>query len=609
MFRADAALAQRRFSDRERIVRARLLATLEKLDRIIVGDRKLQVKWDDRPGVIAYNQKGNIFLGEDHFKNLHDIDTVVAVLGANYHEIAHLLFSPLSGSDFMDQIKGDDVLFRAFNYLEDARIEALFVARYETAKKYFLSTFLDVMLKVPNHESMFLISHGRRFVPLDLRLELEQMFKEEYLVTDYDMEEFKRIIDSYRRLDNRKFTKFGSALRLVNEFAYLLKRYNQIQNNNTCNNAANSSSSNSGENAVDEASLVSIQTEKQDEKEDGGEDGSGIGDNKSEEGSESENGGGEGDSSSEPDVDGDTESEDSSKDGVGGEGRKDRLDDIALEIKAIVLDDEVVREQVERISLSIRSSTTEFSDLEKTRGMAECQVPSNLKRTSVLAETELRRLYSELEGGWKYGADDGVVNVDRAMMPDTDLDEIYDKWDEGQQTDVGIEMVIMLDTSISMEGDKIEAAEESMWALKRALDEIESRVTVISFDEDTGVVYRPDEHVSANKMLRMRSLGGSTLPAPGMQIARRRLNDSSEPNKIFVIITDGFWSFYEQDGLDKVSTSLENMPGTKVYIGINQACAPVYAKDFDINKVITDPSGVLEIVRNLVNQILREAKK
>lgn len=602
-------IAHRRVIDRERVVRQRLAATLEKLDRIIIGKKDLRVRWDTDPKVIAYNKDGNIFLGEGHFSDLHDIDTVVAVLGANYHEVAHLLFSPLANSEFSSYIKSEDILFRAFNYLEDARIEALFVARYETAKKYFLSTFLDVMLKTSSHDSMFLIAHGRRFVPLDVRTELEEMFKVAHSVSDEDMENFKRIIDSYRRLDNRKFSKYGSATRLVAEFAHLLKKYGSVQDDsNTCNNAQNSSSS-SDENAVDEAQVVAAETNIQDDKEEQGEDGSGINDGTTEE-NDTENGDGEGDNSSDLDSEeGDDEESDSPADGSEGKGKRERLEDKALEIKELVLEDEIIREQVERISVSIRSTTTEFSDLEKARGMVECHVPTELKRISVLAETELRRLYSELEGGWKYGTDDGVLNVERASMPDVDLDEIYDKWDEGQQTDVGIEMVILLDTSMSMEGVKIQAAEKAMWVLKRALDEIEARVTVISFDENTGVVYRPDEHVTASKMLCMRILGGSTLPAEGMQIARRRLQDSTEPNKIFVIITDGQWSFYAQEGVDTISTSLGNMPGTKVYIGIKQACAVMHANDFDINKVISDPFGVVEIVRNLVNQILREAKR
>lgn len=616
----------RRAFDRDKIVRGRLLSTIEKLDRIILGRKKLTVNWSSKDEAIAFNQGGDIYLSSAHFSNIHDIDTVVAVIGANYHEVAHLMYSPTNEEPFMYSVRSSgQSMFKAYNYLEDVRIEALFSARYEKAKKYFLSMFLDVMIKSTDHTSMFLIAHGRRFIPRSVRLELEKMFKEENGVSDQDMVEFKRVIDSYRKLSKNKFTRNGSAMLLVRDFEALIDKYTVKPPPSQCDDSTNSSDSN--ENALVEAKQVAQETQKQDkeeEKEEEKTEGENSEEGESEDGEDSDEGQDGGDDGDEGEddsdggsVDSDGESEgdesesDQGQDGVGGDGESESLVERALQIKGELREDEDVRMEVDHIRAALNSNTNNIKDLENTRGLVEVPVSANLKSVSAVVQRELRKLYAELEGGWKYGSDTGVVNISRAMMPDADSDEIYDQWDEGTQTDVGMELIVLLDTSQSMIGDKMNRAEDAMWVVKNALDEIDARITVISFDESTGMVYGPDDRASTSKMYRVSNFGGDTQPAEGMQVARRRLTESNAPHKLFMVITDGIWGHYGQTGLyaETIDETLAGMPGTNVYVGIGTQCRPQYDKYFNVNRVISDPVDIVSIVRDIVTQILREARR
>ena len=55
--------------------------------------------------------------------------SVANLRGLNFHELSHILYTPRQGSEIVTWVKEND-LFKAFNALEDQRIETLFTSRF-----------------------------------------------------------------------------------------------------------------------------------------------------------------------------------------------------------------------------------------------------------------------------------------------------------------------------------------------------------------------------------------------------------------------------------------------------------------------------------------------
>lgn len=130
---------------------------------------------------------------------------VAGVLGLNYHECSHILYSPSpGGSPLVTRLKYRakerdiqfGILFMLANCLEDQRIESLFTAKYGRAKHYFTvmctSTILDIDKEANRYGnasplerawSPFVLSMGRMYLQPSLRDGFRRAF-----VTAYDNE-------------------------------------------------------------------------------------------------------------------------------------------------------------------------------------------------------------------------------------------------------------------------------------------------------------------------------------------------------------------------------------------------------------------------------------
>lgn len=121
----------------------------------------------------------------------------VALAGLNFHELGHVLYTPMKDSwlrGHLDEWKG---LASAFNVLEDQRIETLLAAQYPTLANYFVQAFQSFV--VENTESVYtshLLAHGRQFLPARLRAVLSA----EFVGTWEERFEAEAIIDDYRTL-------------------------------------------------------------------------------------------------------------------------------------------------------------------------------------------------------------------------------------------------------------------------------------------------------------------------------------------------------------------------------------------------------------------------
>lgn len=152
---------------------------------------------------------------------------------------------------------------------------------------------------------------------------------------------------------------------------------------------------------------------------------------------------------------------------------------------------------------------------------------------------ELRRVRQQVDMGWDRRTDGGRINAVRYAR-ERDRNTAFDQWEEGRDDALDIEAVILTDVSGSM-GYMMQPTFQAMWAIKRALDDIDASTTVISYDTDAEIVYNSNEKASRTHV-RQPSSGGGTTPNAAVRQALTRLAGSRRSLKIFITLTDGDWA-------------------------------------------------------------------
>jgi hypothetical protein len=205
------------------------------------------------------------------------------------------------------------------------------------------------------------------------------------------------------------------------------------------------------------------------------------------------------------------------------------------------------------------------------------------------------------------------------MEPDN-MDEWFDEWDEGRETDLGLEAVVLLDLSTSMQGAEIKLASEAMWVLKRGLDEIDAKVTVLGFHSFTVGLFDRNKTVG-REVPHWSELRAATQPAHALRVARTILSVSEMPNKFLAVITDGGWHTGDNGVLGDGSPSgpwngpqadypalLDAIPAFKMYVGVGSGGAmnnEEAQQHFHVRASVGDPMGVVPLVERTVNQMIQ----
>jgi hypothetical protein len=182
----------------------------------------------------------------------------------------------------------------------------------------------------------------------------------------------------------------------------------------------------------------------------------------------------------------------------------------------------------------------------------EVPIPEELATLAKQFGVELERLRSDFDPAWLNGERSGKLNATRYLRGD-DLDSVFDEWTEGRADVVDIEAVVCLDRSGSMEGRNADNAYKSMWAIKKALERVEARTTVVTFDSRTNLLYGADE--KAGTTIRDAGASGGTDVHDSIMFAKRVLAESDKAIKILFMITDGAWNSTEGE---KAVTEMKN---------------------------------------------------
>ena len=562
-------------------------------------------------GIAGWSDGKKITFNKDVVSLLSETD-IPALNGLNYHELSHLLYTPRGGSEFVTWVM-DNEFGVAFNYLEDARIETLMTARFPSTRLFLESNFMRYVAgDDTNNASLFLLSRGRKYVPLSIRQKIADLF-----VAERGLEmatEVADIIDTYRTLVLPRDMK--EAKPLIERFAKIVGK------GNMGNGTSASEAGEGGEGGTAEVECPSDCTNRAPMKY-----GRPLGVN--EQSADAKKAKASGKSEELRKVDnkellqgGNTEGEniietnrvaDSFMEQDTRQTERSLADLLEQRAKDIRSNDEVKRE-VREFREAVASNDEHRNSVRVARytNMTPTEVNAQGGRNGdypLIAEQfgrELERLEIDNEPNWDKEKPSGRLNVQRTMNAGlNDIDRLFDQWSE---VDYGteIEAVILLDNSGSM-GGRIQRASASVWAIKRGLERIYANTTVFSFNSGSRVLYASDEKTTFD-VIRTVHAGGTTNPVRALEEAKQIFNLTNRTTKLLFIITDGGFDYAEpcdnlikqfnEDGVITSTIFLGYIDSDSyVYKAENIEGFRHYAKHFN---VVVDPADLVRVATDIV---------
>ncbi len=580
----------------------------EKTDRIVSG-RKLRVRmrdnvphdfaqvagWTDGEEISLNNE----LLLEQLLDKGRDRNRVIAyVKGVNYHELAHCLFTPRFGKDAKNTLATrvqeraeadhDPMIWHSFNIIEDQRAETLFVAKYRPSRHYFQAIALEYLLNDPALvPSQYPLIHHRLWIPSETRAGIADLY-DDRLSKKGHAKLVGDVIDQYVRLvfpadDDRGFD-------LVLEFYELIKEDTLAQRVSPDNHQ--------GEGIIVKGKIKKGVQESAGEKIDG----------------------------MVIDLTGDDDdAEDDDAEG-GGSGKSDDTEDDEESDGPTMIDITDVLEKVSEALDELMEDEDFVDDLQTTEEAvrdAERNIPGGVGRgrggqlkwrganpgvadTSAVRRIvkDLEQLRFELTGTWERHRPSGKVNPYDFYTADAGELDFFDRWTEGIEDQGGFEVVLLVDRSSSMSELDMDKACRVAWVLKRALEEVESEVTVMTYtDLDYHMLYQPYDKAEQGNIKIARPEGG-TNPRHAIDEAARLLDRSLKPNKLLVNVTDGGWG--DPEANDKAVTEVNSMGIHTALVGLNGAVSSYGDHNHQVAVDVEDISEISSFVERLVANVLRD---
>lgn len=626
-----------RINDAQRDSAVRLAQTTQRFASMFIG-RKVGVRLSDKQFAPAWSTHNTIEFSESQLPDLSTIEGVLAVKGLTFHELSHILFTPRSQSDIARYVR-DNGFDKAFNALEDQRIETLIVAQYQALVPWLTATMAQYLLDNPQAVTRaFPLIRGRKYLPVQIRKMVKDAFVDQTIVA-----ELASIIDEYRLCLFPQDTE--RAKPLIERYAQLVRSLPEVgqgesefdpnghdsrpndQHQSTVNDkpagkreqeqarskaqAQDAEVEDEDEFQWGEEPQPDTQDETEDESASNNSQPSDETDSDSDESSEGESGDADGDADGQ---DADTESDtpadsdqpadapatDNAEGETAGEGagiKQDVLKDIINGIKDSL--GEALADEIAKLGGDVVLDGVKVAEPRLARS-TPALVSGETVTASVAFRTELERIKAQYDPSWEFKTRKGRLNPVRYSQG-ADIDEVFDKFEYGRDDAVDIEAVILLDTSGSM-SQAGTLAFESMWGIKRALDGVNANCTVVTFDYDSETLYRADEQAST--VMKTSHIGGGTSPLKALQYANYVLAQSDRKTKVLFTITDGVWSEAERaDGIIQnlrdggVLTSLAYIETS----GHQTSIADVDAHNCEAIAHVTNPADLLTVGKSVVN--------
>jgi Mg-chelatase subunit ChlD len=552
----------------------------------VLTKHKISVNVVDRKEINApaFSSTKEVWLNVAHIKDDFTPNAIASYNGLAFHELAHLRFTPRNGSRLVQLIKEEqqqNELWEAFNCLEDSRIELLLTGWLPSTKAWLVATMCDYLLADEEAISRaFPLVYGRKYLPIELR----QLASDNFVKPELQ-DELANVIDQYISLTFVGNENVEVGFNLIKKFAELLSelpalpqspqsgegegttitvrikspnghegRPTQGYESSSVRPATKEEQERAKKNAQKNVVEVVIDTTPKEEKSDLTKDESAL--TKSDTPTQSQPTQSQPkDNSFDDDFDFEFDDFDSDDDepttpkeeggkGVGTTGGETGTNQQVTDILNDILSDVVkeVSKGINDIAKQLGVDTELVGGNAKTPDKAiykEVRIPEELSFLSKKFGVELERLQADFDPAWLNGERSGKLNAGRYLRGEQ-LDTVFDEWSEGRDDVVSIEAVILLDSSGSMSGRNADNAYKSMWAIKKALERVEARTTVVTFDTYTHLLYGADE--KAGTTIRDAGAQYGTSPEDGLLYAKRVLANSDKAIKILFMITDGQWN-------------------------------------------------------------------
>lgn len=492
----------------------------------------------DAPDAPAWSDSDNIWFHPNHLGYLNNPDTVLQVKGLSLHEVSHILLTPRTGSNLAKDVQREG-LWRAFNALEDQRIEMMMTKRFGNVADWLTATVAKFIMDEPEQWSVsFPLLHGRKFLPAEVRKQVRDMYEQPEHVN-----ELADLIDKYIGLNLSDPKNYSTALGIIRRYHELVMELPMVNLNpdnvwspnvggwDRVKDPAGHDHRKNGEWKPSRSKPLSkAEQQKLSER---------VADAVQQ---DNTNNSTTSDNSPQSDSHGEGDNGDTTGKGASATGER-TLSDLAGDLL-----DNVKQRKARDIANTLRQYG---GDIELSSGSADKLGKANITHEPVAPHvaqasksfaTELERLRADYDPGWLRRTESGRLNIQR-YVTGTDIDECFDEWDMGREDAVDIEAVILLDVSGSMQ-DVSKGAFESMWAIKRALDRTNASTTVIAFDHSAMTLY--DKSERAGVQMKTSWCTGGTNPLTALQNTRNILAESERAIKLCITITDGVWGSAEE---------------------------------------------------------------
>lgn len=525
-----------------------------KADSIITGeDITVSVTDDKEMDTTAYNDGKKIVFNANLLEELDDY-TITSLHGFNYHEVAHVMYSPRAGSELGKWIIANRMK-RAYNMLEDSRIERLITAKYPSTRLYLEACITDYMLKGDTNEwgDYFPLITGRKYLDLELRQAVANRFIKTAGVEI--AEDIASIIHEYRTLvlpsDKDK------AMNLIERFAKYTGLDEQGQSEGENGGEGQEGQipmptngvSHADRDIQDKGRMKGTQEQKQTQERA----------NQMERGSGSEYFEKSLDVDDTPDTDSPNEQKETT------EADREMRDRLNKRLEQII-NHEQVKQGTSEVRKALDHNTYQNSMLGNASYSIE-EVGSANKELAQRFAYEMETLRIENDPMWKLEVPTGRLNITRTMNADiNDIDRLFDRWDIGNDNR-DIEAVILVDNSGSM-SYHMNRTLEAMWIIKRGIEAIDGRVTVYRFNDYSKLIYDGDETADPTTYRSVRS-GGGTNPYEALTEAERILGASDKGIKILFTVSDGSWSNESANNeiIQRMNENIEGLVSVAVFIG------------------------------------------
>ena len=510
----------------------------QKADRILTN-LPIQVFLNDEvASAPAHNDGKNVTFNATQIKALDD-DTVRSLHGLNYHELAHLLYTPRIGTalgkwvmekattvtkqtshrynhetqqpepyewDYEYEALVEERRLLAFNILEDCRAERLLTIKYPSVKPFLTATVSDYIADHPDSlADSFVLLAGRMYLDRELRalsaLLYSQKHGEDRAKAIYELTaEYRKLIFP------RDYTR---AQELITTLVNLLPKDSKTPNPHGCQGRPMMRNGKpQSEKAQDE-----VDSQDTEEKENG--------------------------FFPEVGTEGDTNTGEIDKDHAHFNEQSEALIKKAQEVAERAKADKQLQQKVRDTVGAIARDNSTKSILGQSR-FTRAEPEQREVTASRLFAQELERLRIDCDPLWIQDKPTGKLNVAKAMNADiNDINKLFNRWEMGND-DYNIEACILMDRSGSM-WSEMGAVCRSAWAIKRAVEKINGRVSVMTFSDTSRTLIDGDTKAKANEVLMVESAGG-TDPDYALKESERIMGLSTAKTKLVFVLTDGMFN-------------------------------------------------------------------